>query len=526
MLDEKGIEIVEKFLEADLQVHFDVVLKIRESDNPSLLIEQIIKNIPKNAPVALPQHIPGWKDRYFEPAIPRLKPVTQQPVNIPDTTDEGVTKETDGTRFLSPANIEIIYGTPEEQKRGAEYTDFIYYFRDRHDKLSKMLRGRGEPMPISALTQTTRYRQQTVTIIGMISEVRNTAKGHRIAVLEDPTDTINVLFYNPQNGNSNYANKDLEREKKRAEVFSEAEKLIPDEVVMVKGSLSNEGTIIFADTLHRPDIPLNNAPYKSETPGKAVFISDVHVGSDTFLQKEWDKFTDWLCNCGAQYLLIAGDLVDGIGIYPDQDKELTVPNIYAQYEIFAKMLEKLPKDMSIIISPGNHDAIRGSEPQPGLPDAFTQHFPKNVILVENPAMVNLQGVRVLMYHGRSFDDLISMIPGASYTHPEEMMLEMLKRRHLACTYGMRTPINAAKEDKLVIDPIPEILHTGHVHICGQLKYRGVLCINTGTWQSQTSFQKQMNIQPTPARAYMVDLQTLECQLYDFNGEFVDIVNES
>jgi DNA polymerase II small subunit len=97
-----------------------------------------------------------------------------------------------------------------------------------------------------------------------------------------------------------------------------------------------------------------------------------------------------------------------------------------------------------------------------------------------------------------------------------MMEEMLKRRHLAATYGMRTPVKPAKQDKLVIDPIPEILHTGHVHICGMTRYRGVLGINAGAWQAQTKFQKQMNIQPTPARAAIVDLQTLEAQFLDFN----------
>ncbi|MBP2134361.1 DNA polymerase II small subunit [Methanomicrobium sp. W14] len=514
-MDVKG-EIIRRFLEADLQVHPDVVIAIQESNDPSL-IDEIIKNVPKEAPVALPRHIPGYKNKDFEPPPPRMK----IPVPKPEEAEEA--KETDGTRFVSGADFEIVYGKPEEHKNGVDYTDFIYYFRDRYEKLSKMLRGRGDPMPISALTQTTRYRQQTVTITGMISEVRNTGKGHRIAVLEDPTDTINVLFYNPQNGSSNYTKKDPEKEKKRQEVYEEAERLIPDEVIMVKGSLSNEGTIVFADELFRPDIPLRNAPYKCPNPAKAVFISDVHVGSNTFLSEQWERFSDWLHTCDAKYLLIAGDLVDGIGIYPDQDKELTVPNIYKQYEIFAKMLSKLPENLDIIISPGNHDAIRGSEPQPALPDVFTEHFPKNVTLVENPAMVNLQGVRVLMYHGRSYDDLISMIPGASYNHPEEMMKEMLIRRHLACTYGLRTPIYAAKEDRLIIDPIPEIFHTGHVHICGLMKYRGVLCINTGTWQSQTSFQKQMNIQPTPARAFVVDLHTLEHKLYDFNEETVKVV---
>jgi len=112
--------------------------------------------------------------------------------------------------------------------------------------------------------------------------------------------------------------------------------------------------------------------------------------------------------------------------------------------------------------------------------------------------------------------MIGLIPGASYERPGEIMDEMLKRRLLAPPYGMRTPIAAMKTDRLIIDPIPEILLTGHVHICGITRYRGVLGVNAGTWQSQTSFQKQMNINPTPARAFIVDLQTLQPEVMDFS----------
>ena len=68
---------------------------------------------------------------------------------------------------------------------------------------------------------------------------------------------------------------------------------------------------------------------------------------------------------------------------------------------------------------------------------------------------------------------------------------------------------------MVIEPVPEVLHTGHVHIMGVTEYRGVLCVNSGTWQSQTSFQKQMNITPTPAKAVLLDLQTLVPRVLDF-----------
>jgi DNA polymerase II small subunit (EC 2.7.7.7) len=40
-------------------------------------------------------------------------------------------------------------------------------------------------------------------------------------------------------------------------------------------------------------------------------------------------------------------------------------------------------------------------------------------------------------------------------------------------------------------------------------------VNAGAWQSQTAFQKQMNINPTPGQAVVVDLERMEPQIYDF-----------
>lgn len=459
-------EIVQRFLDTNLQVHPEVVRYLREKRDMSL-IEEIIDQIPGNTIVVSPEFIPGWH------------------------------AERDGTRFLSDPQLEVVSGHATDGECGVDFRDFVHYFRDRLNQLSSIIRSRCSAMPIEALIKTTRYRSQDCSIIGMVVDVRTTAGGHRLAQLEDSTGTINVLF-----------NKDRD-------VFSEAEKVIPDEVIGIKGKLSGDGNIMFADTLIRPDIPVNNAPFRSKTAGRAILISDIHLGSNTFLEDAWNRFADWLSDEAAQYLLIAGDLVDGIGIYPGQQEELTITNIYEQYDALGELLSDLPSQLQIVISPGNHDAVRLSEPQPALPKEFTSSFPANVTLVENPCMVNIQGVRVLMYHGRSYDDLISMIPGASYTRPDEMMEEMLIRRHLACTYGKRTPILPAKQDRLIIKPIPEILHTGHIHICGIAQYRGVLGINSGAWQDQTSFQKQMNIQPTPGRAVVVDLQTLKPGIYDF-----------
>ncbi|TAJ45528.1 DNA-directed DNA polymerase II small subunit [Methanofollis fontis] len=460
-------EIVSRFLATRLNVSPEVVAYIREQDDPSL-IDRIIAAAPEGTVVVSADAIPAVK------------------------------KVRDGTRFLPDPAYEVLKGKENSAESIRDFEEYVSYFRHRYTKLSSFMRGRVQPVPIEALARTGRYREEEASFVGMISEVRSTAKGNKIVMMEDTTGTIRVLFNKSRDG------------------FAEAEKILPDEVIGVKGKLSSDGNIFFADTLIRPDIPLTNAPFMSESPGKAVLISDVHVGSDTFLEEEWHRFADWIAGReDVSYLLVAGDLVDGIGIYPGQDKELVIKNIYGQYARLGEMLSAIPSRIRIILAPGNHDVVRGAEPQPAIPPKFREDYPENCEFVENPALVSLQGVRILMYHGRSFDDMIGMIPGASYRHPEEIMEEMLKRRHLAPTYGMRTPIAPAKEDVLIIDPVPEVLFTGHVHICGIKRYRGVLMINAGTWQSQTAFQKQMNVEPTPARAVVLDLATLEYEMVDF-----------
>ncbi|MDH7509911.1 MAG: DNA-directed DNA polymerase II small subunit [Methanolinea sp.] len=465
MLD--AATIVQRFLETKLQVHPEVVRYIAEKDDPGL-IDRIIANVPGDAVVVSVRHIPG------------LHP------------------DRDGSRFLTDPECEVIRGAAGSSRSTASVADYSAYFRDRYQRLGECIRSRAAPMPIEALKKGSRYRQEACSIMGLVVENRTTANGHRMVEVEDPTSSIQVLFH------------------KDRPQFAEAETLVPDEVVGVRGTLSGDGRLFFAEQMFRPDIPLSHAPFRSEKPGKAVLISDVHVGSNTFLEETWNRFADWLSGSDVSYLLIAGDLVDGIGVYPNQDQELTIKNIYEQYEVFGSMLRDLPSRMKIIISPGNHDVVRQAEPQPAIPPGFSANFPKNCILVENPALVSLQGVRVLMYHGRSLDDFISLIPGASYDNSAPVMAGMLQRRHLAPTYGKRTPIAAGKEDPLIIDPIPEVLHTGHIHIMGVSDYRGVLCVNSGTWQSQTAFQKQMNITPTPGRAVLLDLQTLGYSVLDFN----------
>ncbi|MDI9395959.1 MAG: DNA-directed DNA polymerase II small subunit [Euryarchaeota archaeon] len=395
-----------------------------------------------------------------------------------------------------------------------EYMQFVQYFRDRYSRLSEILRGRMNTRPIESLKRRNFRRgsdggNEELSIIGMISDISSTNNGHKILSLEDPTGSFSVLIRNSDK-----------------ELFELASRLLLDEVIGVTGSVTNDGNLMLATKILQPDVP-NSVQRRTGSHGKAVLISDVHVGSSQFLEDSWLDFLDFLKGesdseemrevaAQVRYLLVAGDLVDGIGIYPDQEMELDILDVYEQYRKAAEYLREIPERIRVVISPGNHDAVRQAEPQPALPERIRADFPENVTFVGNPALVDLDGVRVLIYHGRSIDDLVASVPGVSYQEPAGAVLEMLKRRHLAPTYGSRVSISPEKKDYFIIDPVPDIIHTGHVHTLGVQRYKNVLLVNSGTWQAQTEFQKRVNLVPMPARVPIVDLADFDVKILAFD----------
>ncbi|AKB52967.1 Archaeal DNA polymerase II small subunit [Methanosarcina barkeri str. Wiesmoor] len=395
-----------------------------------------------------------------------------------------------------------------------EYMQFVQYFRDRYSRLSEIIRGRINARPIESLKRRSFRRggdggSEEISIIGMVSDISSTTNGHKILSLEDPTGSFSVLIRNSDK-----------------ELFELASKIILDEVIGVTGSITNDGSLMLATKLIQPDVP-NNVQRRTGSHGKAVLISDVHVGSSQFMEDSWLDFLDFLKGesdsedmrelaASVRYLVVAGDIVDGIGIYPDQEMELDILDVYEQYRKAAEYFREIPEHIRVIISPGNHDAVRQAEPQPALPESIQAYFPENFVFVGNPAFLELDGVRLLIYHGRSIDDLVATVPGVSYQEPAGAVLEMLKCRHLAPTYGSRVSISPEKKDYFIIDPVPDIIHTGHVHTLGVQRYKNVLLVNSGTWQGQTEFQKRVNLVPVPARVPIVDLEDFDVKILAFD----------
>ena len=383
-----------------------------------------------------------------------------------------------------------------------EYDQFVRVFRDRYDRLAGQLRGRVNHRPATAVQEMTGGSE--TEMIGLVNDIRSTASGHWLIELEDTTGTFPCLVM------------------KDRDIADLVDELLTDECIAVSGRLADDAGILFVDAIHFPDVPRTYRPNTADRHVQAALISDVHVGSQEFMADAWHRFADWLHTEEAErveYLLIAGDMVEGVGVYPNQDDELDIVDIYDQYETFSEHLKEVPGDMEILMIPGNHDAVRLAEPQPGFDEELRGIMSAHdARIVGNPALVTVEGVKILMYHGVSLDEVIAEMPAekASYDEPHRAMYQLLKKRHVAPQFGGRTRVAPEETDYLVMDEVPDVFHTGHVHKLGWGKYHNVLAVNSGCWQEQTAFQRSVNIDPDAGYAPILDLDTLDMTVRKFS----------
>jgi DNA polymerase II small subunit len=375
--------------------------------------------------------------------------------------------------------------------------DFAKYFSDRFRSIKRILLKRADmagAIPISKALHVNRDAK----VIGIVNSVHQTKNGHRILEIEDEEERCTILLLKEKGFDT----------------------VLKDEVIGVHGRMSRDRKALVADSIIRPDVPFNRRTERVDTDSKVAILSDTHVGSRTFLREEWDSLLQWFKTApearDINYLIVSGDLADGIGIYPDQEDDLEISDVFEQYQRVSQYFSELPDWVRLILMPGNHDAVRPAEPQPTFQQEIRKMFDSSVTFVGNPSLLELEGRRILSYHGRSFDDVISTIPGLSWEKPIEAMVELLKRRHLAPVYGEKTPLAPERKDYLVIDEVPDVFITGHIHSYGLSDYRGVKLVSGSTWQSQTSYQKMKNITPIPAKMPVISLSDLELKVVNFS----------
>ena len=424
---------------------------------------------------------------------PENKPVRAKTMDPPKAVPPG-------ERLAAPLEgIRVVKDITGDSTCVGNVIDFAKLFNDRFSAIRKMLQRRRELSGMVSIPRAKRVLRD-VRFVGMVNDVRTTKHGHTMLELEDEEDKIQVLIMK----NSNRG----------------VDPFIKDEVLGIVGSFSKDGEIVMAKDVIRPDVPLNSGMAPNGSDSVVAFVSDIHVGSTEFLEDAWERFMKWIAKDPVakdiKYLVMPGDLVDGIGIYPGQEDELTIEDVYDQYTELAKLVSEIPDWIKVVMMPGNHDAVRLAEPQPALPKEVKSIFGEKILFVGNPCYLEIEGRMILAYHGRSMDDFVANIPGLGYNDPSEIMKNMLKRRHMAPIYGEKTALAPEQKDYLVIDRVPDIFVTGHIHACSVSDYRGVKLINASTWQAQTAFQRMHNHVPDAAKVPMVNLGTGETWVEDFS----------
>jgi len=334
---------------------------------------------------------------------------------------------------------------------------------------------------------------QRAVIVGIVQNVRTTKNGHLMFELEDESSSVNCIIY--------------KRDQDPNDIVHVG--LMNDDVIGLRGGFNRKRDLFQADEPYFPPLPRKKKK-RSEVGISVAFLSDIHVGSKTFLEQQWHKMTEWFRTDPLartiKYLILSGDVVDGVGVYPGQDRELNIPDLFNQYDHLARLLEDMPDWVEVMILPGNHDAVRPQEPQPALDPDIQQSF-NSTTFVGNPCDFSLHGLRLLSYHGKSIDDFVGRLRNVDYGCPVEAMREMLRRRHLAPTWGGKTPLSPEPEDDLVIRDVPDIFVTGHVHGHHCEPHKGTTLICSSTWQDQTDYQRTLGFQPKPCILTIVNLGT-------------------
>lgn len=413
----------------------------------------------------------------------------------------------------------IVVKSYTEKLKKKDVMDFVKYYRARYDSIKNILINRQElqnTVSINRILQRT--EKDFVSLIGIVKDKRISKNGNIILVLEDLTGTISVVV-----------------NKNKQDFFSLCQDVLLDEVIGISGT--NSDKVVFANEIILPEIPINNELKKSDTEEYVVFTSDLHVGSKMFFEENFLKFISWINGeYGSEehkvlakkvkYLFIGGDLVEGIGIYPGQEHDLIIKDIYEQYTKLTEYISKIRKDLHIIVIGGNHDALRLSEPQPPINPkmAPSLYELKNIIFVTNPSVVNIgstdrfSGFNVLLYHGGSFpylsENVDSIRRNGRLNRPDLIMKYLLQRRHLFVSHTSTLYV-PGDEDFLVIDKVPDFFISGHIHKTILNSHRNVTLIAAGCWTGQTDDQARRGIVPDPNRIVLVNLQTREPKILNF-----------
>jgi len=319
---------------------------------------------------------------------------------------------------------------PYKEREKASVSDIVDFFNKRYEFFGNLLSKRLDLINLISINRVSE-KVKKFSIIGMVKE-KNTR--NKTTVVEDKTGEIELALSEPL-----------------------LNQLVEDETV---GIVCRKDDIIYGEKLVFPDIPLQREINKTNEENYIFLISDIHMDSEQFQQKSYEKLIDWL---------------------EKQQNKLNifvVGDISSKKEDIANFLSDLPNTHETHIIKGDID---GDIDRDTLP---------------NPAFVQIENVKLFLFHDKRFNDYMSL-----WGAPEQTLINLIKKRHLDPTFSINSKIY--DNDPYLLDVIPDIIVAAHTHIPSVANYKGITTVTTGSFVSQPIF-------------WLMNLRTRETFKIDFS----------
>ena len=186
------------------------------------------------------------------------------------------------------SDISVHYDITGNSITEGKMADITACFNDRLQSIRKLI-VQNSNLPrkhqeiARLLAESSRYQgyENKAVAIGLVNEPRYTKNGHLIWGLEDETGEMTCLL-TKRSGD--------DRDRAHEQILEAG--LMPDDVMGVSGTFSQTGDVFYVDDLHFP-LEAKHQKVSAEQGVSVAFLSDIHVGSKTFLEAQWHKMVRW-----------------------------------------------------------------------------------------------------------------------------------------------------------------------------------------------------------------------------------------
>jgi DNA polymerase II small subunit len=255
-------------------------------------------------------------------ALRRAKEISPTPIVItreffepkPKTSLQSTVASSVGT-LSAPARdiesrIEVVSDPARNPSTRGSLDSFVKYFQSRFEKMSMILRQRPDVRGARSIADALEAGpNENVKFIAMVMTKRERS-GKIFLEVDDFENSATILVVGVQDN-----------------VYEIAQRLSLDQVVCFE-TVKGRNDLLVAKGICLPDIP-ERKPNKASEPVNVALVSDIHYGSKTFLESVFKQMILWLNRkVGSpqqmglagrtKYVIIAGDVVDGVGIYPQE----------------------------------------------------------------------------------------------------------------------------------------------------------------------------------------------------------------